>query len=462
MPEIPLLHDLAVAALLELSDSVEIIMDMDRIIDRLAGSPEFKNDKFKESVKDSVRKYWGRKIMAHLGSMLKPGELAVVYGLEKNTDLNEKRVSLLCYNAKKKRWAVDTTESKILVKPCNLYPLVQPKSNSLSQMLSSTAASMRRSVMKHLMETNDREGCWRMIRAGYRACPLLVLSKAFEINDITAPRTTIVDFARQLQRVSGSEAKRFAQRMQNALKRSLPGYQRPPGPFNLLYFPEDHEKVESADIPVLHWFMLYAHLDGEDFLGAMKSLANIFQDIASGHCSKVLLPEALYHVTLAEFCLGNTDQNASRFLAMYDCSADALDRHRRDAAILRMGIDRVTSETFSEALLENGELQESRARLSSKWGSELFSSTPWVHWKVAQSLGAPYENPYQRMIDIIEEQWNNMGISWRPQNVEDIIAEMKAPGCPHGVTVRYRMPRSDQERERVDGERLLQWMYEDR
>jgi len=41
-------------------------------------------------------------------------------------------------------------------------------------------------------------------------------------------------------------------------------------------------------------------------------------------------------------------------------------------------------------------------------------------------------------------------------------AQMKVPGFPHGVTVRYRMPRDDQEREGVDGARMLRRMYEDR
>jgi len=400
-------------------------------------------------------------IASSLQDLIHPNAFVLITDLENRSDLNGGRARVLFWSEPTGRWAVkkmDTGE-KVKVRPRNLLPLLDQQAKlELKEHMANAKALTQQKALNVFMMRNDRRQAWNYIRDGYRLYPMLIWNRVFEINDSTVARPLTVAYAARLQNPSGYHGDAaLAQRIMRAIERSEEEYVAPPNN-NIIYFPEDHEKVDPEDKHVLYWFLIYVQLDCEDWTGALESLARVIKLIPSETSPLFYLAEVLYYTALVEFGLRNRF-NCKKMLHAYNACAHPHDRHRRDASILQMWVDDVPPAAFHQALEAGPELDIQKTTLQRMWCGDTFSPTPWVLAKVAEALGAEYQSPYLPMVDLIKNQWNKTSFP-KPQHVIDTIEEFTAPGYPHGVTVRHRMSRDTKAKMDEEHERMMRRMYE--
>ena len=71
----------------------------------------------------------------------------------------------------------------------------------------------------------------------------------------------------------------------------------------------DSEKLDCPeDKSVIYWFLVYAQLDCQDWLGALESLLHVYTDIASGRWPIFFWVEALYLKAVVDFGLGQQNE----------------------------------------------------------------------------------------------------------------------------------------------------------
>jgi len=122
--------------------------------------------------------------------------------------------------------------------------------------------------------------------------------------------------------------------------------------------------AEDEDKHAIWWFLALLQLDGEDWAGARNSLVQVLDDTVSSHWPRWYLPEGLYLSAVTEFACSDRS-SCSALLSVYDAVAHPLDRHRRDAAALKLWVDQASSEAFKKALA--GPLTSLADNLSTTW-----------------------------------------------------------------------------------------------
>lgn len=343
-------------------------------------------------------------------------------------------------------------KQQIWVRPQNLRALLNKDQQlHIKTEIERTRSQTQRNALRVCMMSNDRESAWRLIRDGYRQCPLVALYPAFQINDSTAPMTQLVELVSLIQQpLSEAQDHHRVQRLINAFERSNESRENEGFTGFFFYFPQDHEKVEDLDKPAARWFLLYLQLDIQDWAGARETLIQILRDIITGHWHQCYLVEALYFASLIEFACSEREACAE-LLEMYQAKAHYLDRHRRDVGILKLWVEQASSDTFNEAL--ERPLTKLAHELSRTWDSDTFSEIPWVLTKVAANLGVDYQSPFQKTAVLIKQQWAGPLESMKPDWV-DLFAEQLATSGIHGVTVRHRKTAAQKEREDEEDKRI--------
>jgi tetratricopeptide (TPR) repeat protein len=401
-------------------------------------------------------------IYRSLQNQIEAGCRVLVDGLTQRTDLNRTTGRVLSWSSRMQRWAVqpDSGGNKIAIRPENMLPLfLRQEDPVLKETMAATASAVQQQAIQKFVLGNRRAESWEIIAAGYRACPFLVLNRAFEIND-SGIRPILVKYASLVQgSMSQTQDWGRALRILNAMKRSLPSYVESRESYNVFYVPEDHEKIKPEDMPAARWFLLLVLLDAEKWREALDCLSKIFKDIESRVWPRYYLVEALYYAAIIEFALGNREP-CRHMNKLYRAYGHHFDRHRYESGLLQLWIDCVSPDDFISATADGKYLTQMKKDLAATWNGSAFSPTPWVFAKVAEALGAEYESPYAPLILTLEKQWERVG--GVPNFIAPRLDEFRRCGYPHGVTVRYRKTQADEQKEMEEGERHLRQMYEDR
>ena len=402
-------------------------------------------------------------IYESLQTYTKVGIHVLIDGLKSKPELNLTTGTVVSWNKKAERWAIQpTTGPAILLHIRNLLPIFPQQTDlQLKKMMEQAKQERQRNAIELFYFSNNRAGAWATIGTGYQVCPFIVLDRVFEINDAMVPRPKIVFFAQLLQSaVSKSGDGWICRRIENAIERSKPGYVEPEN-YNGIYSIEDGEKFEDRELPTAYWFLLLISLDIEDFVGAMECIDQIIRDIVAEMWPLHFITEAIHFMAIVDFGLKNRS-SCKRMIELYNGYAHPLDRHRFSMGILTLWIDEVPPNKFHKVMLKESELCQLRSNLSTYWSTNCFSSSPWIAHKVAAELGAEYVGPYSNteMVTMLQESWNRIG--YMPRNIRENMDEMKRPGYPHSVTVRYRKSKENERKEIEQDEKRAWQRYEDR
>mmetsp|Transcript_5396 Transcript_5396/g.8186 ORF Transcript_5396/g.8186 Transcript_5396/m.8186 type:complete len:449 (+) Transcript_5396:2230-3576(+) len=404
-----------------------------------------------------------------LQRMIEPGKYALIEGLVQRTELNGTRVRVVRWNEKKGRWKVElmnradddnSTETvvgeKVMATPRNLLPCFQKQSTlELKEFVAETCDAVKEQALGSCVN-KDVHSAWDLIGRGYQRCPMLVWHQAFEV--LFGRRPLLALYASFLQRsLSYGEDGPLVNRMKNALRRSEDGYVSSCNHDSMIS--DDIDRIDDVeDRKAIFWFLVYAQLDDEDWVGAMESLVHVFADIRSGQWPQFFWPEALYYKALADFGLGKRSE-CNRSLLIYDSIAHPNDRHHRDASILRLWAGDTSTERIETSLAN---IHAEHERISPLWDGDTYSKRSYVWVKVAESLGVEDEDdsPGTMIAELLRNQWTELGFI--PTSAQESINITTAPGFPHGVTVRFRVSHDDQKRQDEADERNAMRMYEDR
>ena len=312
-------------------------------------------------------------------------------------------------------------------------------------------------MMQKMIERNNRESAWRAIQDGHRRCPFIAIwHGVIELNDCTCTIPPLLVFARiatqpHISKKSDSDA---AHQLLSALDVS-----------------------SEADAPTLRWWTAYMQMDAEEWDGARDTLETVLFDCTNGIWPPHYIPEALYHSALAEFALDHAPRCAGLLRAYFDL-ADALDRNRADATLLRLWAERhfpprpptlqlvcrralagvgpdQQLEGIEPALPWNDtertlhcELPRLRTALAKVWGETAFAHHTWARARVSEALGIREAPPYRPLAEALRRSWDGVPQaiqSMRPPHLEALIGKLEASGG-RDVTIRYHRspgPRGD-------------------
>jgi len=169
--------------------------------------------------------------------------------------------------------------------------------------LANEAGTIQREAMMSLRR-NDRNTAWNSIVEGYRRCPLLILRKAFELNDCTCPMPPLVYLARRVQ------DKDFS-------------------------VPESTYESNEFDNRVVRWWYAYAAMDSMNWILAHMNIILVLEDFQNGFWSMFYLPEALYMSAVIQFNLGEKESCRAK-INEYFSFAHPLDRNYANAKLLSL------------------------------------------------------------------------------------------------------------------------------
>jgi hypothetical protein len=296
-----------------------------------ADQDELEND-IRNALIDASRASIRRSLQMLVG----PERHVLIIGLKSKPELNNTRGTVLFRNTGAGRWAVQPSEgSPMLFRTENLLPLLPRQTElELKNNVEATASETQKQALSVFLNGNRRTQAWAIIGSGYRTCPMVIWNRAFEINDCVGHRPLIVRYAGLVQSaISPHGDLRIAQRIANALRRSE--RVEAPATNDVFDFPEDHEKVESADKPAILWFLLVMRLDLQDWAEALDCLRRIVEDICTGVWPLHYLTEALHFAALIDF--STTHRESCQIMnRLYQEYAHPLDRHRFASELLQL------------------------------------------------------------------------------------------------------------------------------
>lgn len=309
--------------------------------------------------------------------------------------------------------------------------------------------TMKKDMMTPFLLHNDREGSWRIIGNGLRKCPFTVLWHGrIEINDVTLRPPALVYHARTVsqERISKEQDSTAARDLHAALSSAHP-----------------------ADLPTLRWWAAYMHIDAEEWEPAKELLHQVLFDCTTGTWPPHYLPEAMYHLGLAEFALGNVEPCRDIIHGYFDI-AHAMDRNRADATLIRLWAEQrspprpPTLQMLCRKVLEGAggiehlddmlthhhdeseriiymELPLLRNALSRVWDEDTFADYTWARMKASEAMSLQETSPYLPLADTIKMQWDKRPelSSLRPEYLDDFVERLVISGG-RTPSVRYRKP----------------------